>query len=150
MLLAFGSDHAGFQLKRILVEYAAQHGHECTDHGTDSDASCDYPDYAHAVARAVQAGEADRGILVCGTGLGVSMTANKHRGIRAAVCREEASARFSRAHNDANVLCLGERVTAAEYAKTILDVWLATDFEGGRHSARVAKIDPGAADEIGA
>ena len=150
MLLAFGSDHAGLQLKRILVEYAAQQGHECTDHGTDSDASCDYPDFAHAVARAVQAGDAERGILVCGTGLGVSMAANKHPGIRAAVCREEVSARLSRAHNDANVLCLGGRVTAAEYAKAILDVWLATDFEGGRHSPRVAKIDAGAGDKTGA
>ncbi len=141
MRLAFGSDHAGYRLKRQLLEYAAAQGHECADHGTDDTASCDYADFAHKVARAVQAGEADRGVLVCGTGLGVSMAANKHQGIRAALCRDEFSARMSRAHGDANVLCLGERVTGEDFAKSILDVWLTTDFDGGRHTARVAKID---------
>lgn len=146
MLLAFGSDHAGYELKRILLAYATEQGHECTDHGTDDTASCDYADFAHKVARAVQQGDVDRGVLVCGTGLGVSMAANRHQGIRAAVCREEQSARMSRAHNNANVLCLGERITAPAYAKAILDVWLSTGFEGGRHERRVEKIDSGAAD----
>lgn len=141
MLLAFGSDHAGYALKRELFAHAAEQGHECVDLGTDSLESVDYPKYSHAVARAVSSGEANRGVLVCGTGIGTSMAANRHPGIRAALCHETFSARMSRAHNDANVLCLGERVTGASVAFEILDVWLATAFEGGRHARRVGQIE---------
>lgn len=142
MMLAFGSDHGGYHLKRLLLEHATAAGHECVDMGTDGTESVDYADFAHRVALHVQRGEADRGVLVCGTGLGMSMAANKHRDVRAAVCSECYSARMSRAHNDANVLCLGERVTGPALAIEILDAWLKTGFDGGRHDRRVSKIEP--------
>ena len=141
MLLAFGCDHAGYELKRVLMAHATEAGHKCIDMGTDDTKSVDYADYAHKVAEAVQCAEVDRGVLVCGTGLGISMAANRHREVRAAVCRESLSAKMARAHNNANVICFGERITGSELAKDALDVFLTTPFEGGRHKRRVDKIE---------
>ncbi|HVV49402.1 MAG TPA: ribose 5-phosphate isomerase B [Polyangia bacterium] len=135
-----GSDHAGFALRRRLVEHLRARGHAVEDLGAETDASCDYPDYAAAVARAV-AGEAGAvGLLVCGTGLGVCIAANKVHGIRAVDAWNVEVARISRAHNDANVLCLGARTTPEGDALAIAEAWLAAPFEGGRHAIRVGKI----------
>jgi ribose 5-phosphate isomerase B len=143
MRIAFGCDHGGLALKKHLIEVAEKAGHEVTDRGTHSTEATDYPDVGHAVAEAVAAGEFDRGVLVCGTGVGMSMSANRHRGIRAVVCSDTFTARFSRLHNDANVLCVGERVLGPGLAEDILAVWIATQFEGheDRHRRRVAKIE---------
>ena len=140
MKIAIGSDHAGFALKAVLVEVLAHWGVEVRDLGTDGTASVDYPDYAGAVAREVAAGRADRGVLICGSGIGMSIAANKVAGIRAAVVSEEYSARLSRRHNNANVLCLGGRVVGPGLAESILSAWLDEAFEGGRHEIRVGKI----------
>lgn len=140
--IAMGSDHAGFDLKEELERALVDRGYPVTDQGTHDVGSTDYPDYAHPVARAVVEGEADLGILVCGTGIGMAMAANRHRGVRAAVCSEPFSARMARAHNDANVLCIGARVVGAGLALEMLEAFLSTDFEGGRHNRRVGKIDP--------
>ena len=140
MKIAFGSDHAGYEYRQMLMAHARELGHEVIDYGTFSKESCDYPVYGHAVGAAVANGEADRGILVCGTGIGMSMAANKHRGIRAACCSDYFSAKFTRAHNDANVLCLGGRVVGPGLACEIVNVFLNTPFEGGRHARRVAQI----------
>lgn len=137
-----GSDHAGFDLKEQLERALQERGYDVSDRGTHDEASTDYPDYAHPVARAVVEGQADLGILVCGTGIGMAMAANRHRGVRAAVCSEPFSARMARAHNDANVLCIGARVVGAGLALEMLEAFLTTDFEGGRHDRRVDKIDP--------
>jgi ribose 5-phosphate isomerase B len=142
--IAAGADHAGFSLKDAVVEYLRAHGHEVVDFGTNSDKSVDYPTYAHAVAGAVERGEVDRGLLVCGTGLGMCITANRHRGVRAADCLTPSLAEMSRRHNDANVLCLGGRVLDVDDALAITEVWLATAFEGGRHERRVELIDQSA------
>lgn len=139
--IAAGSDHAGLQLKRELVGILRGLGHEVDDLGTHEAGSCDYPDYAVRVARAVADGEAVWGLLVCGTGLGMSMTANKVAGVRAAVVSDSFSARMARLHNDANVLCVGERVVGPGLAREILDAWLGASFEGGRHQRRVDMID---------
>jgi ribose 5-phosphate isomerase B len=140
--IAAGADHAGFDLKREIVTRLRAAGHEVDDLGTaSSDASVDYPGYAHAVAQAVTSGAADRGLLVCGTGLGMCMAANRHRGVRAADCWSTELAEMSRRHNDANVLCLGGRVLDPESAWAITEVWLSTAYEGGRHERRVAAID---------
>jgi ribose 5-phosphate isomerase B len=112
------------------------------DFGTTNSDSCDYPDFAHALASAIEAGEVDSGMLVCGTGVGMSIAANRHAGVRAVVCSEPLSARMSRRHNDANVLCLGARVVGPDTALDILDAFLSAEFEGGRHAKRVAKITP--------
>jgi ribose 5-phosphate isomerase B len=141
--IAIGADHAGYDLKLVLVQELGKLGFEIQDLGTDSLESCDYPDYGHAVSEAVEEGRADRGILVCGTGVGMSITANRHRGVRAVVCSEPFSARMSRRHNDANVLCLGARVVGAGTALDIVDAFLRTPYEGGRHARRVSKIDLG-------
>ena len=140
MIIAVGSDHAGFELKEELKEVLAALGHEVKDLGTATPDSCDYPRFAARVARSVAAGEAERGLLVCGTGIGMSMAANKVRGIRAALCFDAETARMSRAHNDANVLCLGARTSAAGRAREMVEVWLRTEFEGGRHRRRVDQI----------
>jgi ribose 5-phosphate isomerase B len=140
MRIAVAADHAGFALKEALKSYLVQLGHEVMDFGTHSEEMVDYPDLAAPAARAVAAGECDRGVFCCGTGLGVMLTANKVRGIRAVVCHECFSARMSRLHNDANVLCLGGRVHAIGLAQELVHVWLETPFEGGRHAVRVDKI----------
>jgi ribose 5-phosphate isomerase B len=140
MKIAIGSDHAGFGYKNEVKGHLANTGHEVVDHGTFTDASCDYPDYAHAVALAVEKGEADFGILICGSANGVCMTANKHAGIRAALCWEKEIAVLARSHNNANVICLPARFVNIEAAIEMADVFIATAFEGGRHQNRVNKI----------
>lgn len=140
MKLAFASDHAGLALRRELVSHARAAGHDVEDLGPEAPTSVDYPDYAERVTQAVTAGRATLGVLVCGTGTGMAISANKVRGIRAALCRTEFEARMARGHNDANVLCLGERVTGPGLAREILTAFLGTSFEGGRHAARVEKI----------
>ncbi len=140
MKIAIGSDHAGFPLKERIKEFLVEKGHEVIDFGTTSRESTHYPLFAKDVSLAVQSGEAERGILVCGTGIGMSITANKFRGVRAALCCNEYMARMSRLHNDANVLCLGDRVLGEDLALAIVDVWLETPFEGGRHAKRVELI----------
>jgi ribose 5-phosphate isomerase B len=140
MKIITGSDHGGLSLKRVLIERMRGQGHEVVDVGTDSSASCDYPDYAVLVARAVAAGEAEFGLLVCGTGQGMAMSANRVPGVRAAVVSDTFTAHATREHNDANVLCLGERVVGPGLAGEILDTFLGASFEGGRHAGRVAKL----------
>lgn len=140
MRFAIGCDHAGLSLKSVLATRLRERGHQVDDLGTDGPASCDYADFAEAVARAVAGGTADQGLLVCGTGIGMSIAANKVPGVRAAVLSDTFSARSTRQHNDANVLCLGERVVGAGLALDILDAWLDATFEGGRHQRRIDKI----------
>ena len=141
MRIAVGSDHAGFHLKEKVAAHLRQRGHDVVDRGTDSTASVDYPDFAAAVARDVASGNVERGVVVCGTGQGSAMAANKVKGVRAAVVGDTFSAEMAMAHNDARVLCLGERVTGAGLALACVDAWLGAAFEGGRHAQRVAKID---------
>jgi ribose 5-phosphate isomerase B len=140
MRIAAGSDHAGLSLREALVARLRAQGHEVEDLGTHGPASVDYPDYAEAVARAVADGAAERGLLVCGTGQGMAMAANRIPGVRAAVVADTFTARATRAHNDANVLCIGQRVVGPGLAEDIVDAFLATPFEGGRHAGRVAKL----------
>ena len=133
-----GADSAGFELKREVIPYLQDKGYEVIDCGTDSSASCHYPLFANAVCENVKADlDGSFGILICGTGIGMSMCANKHKGIRAALCSDTYSARMTRAHNDANVLCMGARVIGSCLAIDILDAFLANEFEGGRHATRV-------------
>jgi ribose 5-phosphate isomerase B len=141
--IVIGSDHAGFELKEKAKAHLRQRGLEVEDIGTHSTESVDYPDVAHRIAEAVASGTNERGVVVCGTGIGVSMAANRHRGVRAAVAYDEQTARLSREHNDANVLALGGRSLDHALALRILDIWLDTPFAGGRHARRVAKIDSG-------
>jgi len=144
--IAAAADHAGFRLKERLVALLRSEGHEVDDLGTScAEQSVDYPDFAASVARAVTCGEAELGLLVCGTGTGMAIAANKQRGVRAAACTDCFSARMARAHNDANVLALGERVIGSGVAEEVLHAFLTTRFEGGRHQQRVAKIDRRAA-----
>jgi ribose 5-phosphate isomerase B len=140
MRVAIASDHAGLPLKQELLEVLHARGLELEDFGTHDDASVDYPDFATRVSKAVGAGQVDRGILVCGTGIGMSIVANKYRGVRAALCSSEFEARMARAHNDANVLCLGQRVIGPGLARAVLEAFLDGGFEGGRHQRRVQKI----------
>ena len=137
MKIGIGNDHVALEMKNEIKEYLKQKGHLVTDYGTDSPERCDYPVYGEMVANAVAAGEVDRGILICGTGVGISLAANKVRGIRAVVCSEPYSAGLSRKHNDTNILAFGARVIGIELAKMIVDVWLSAEFEGGRHGRRV-------------
>ncbi len=137
MKIAMGSDHGGYHLKEKIKEMLIADGYEVTDEGTFSDESCDYPVFARKVCEKVGSGECEKGILVCGTGIGMSMTANKMPKIRAAVVGDLFSAKATRAHNDANVLCMGERVTSEELAKEITKIFLETPFEGGRHEKRI-------------
>ncbi len=139
--VAIGSDHAGYSLKTTLAKALTDWGHTVIDLGTDGTASVDYPDFAHAVCRAVVEGRARFGVLVCGTGIGMSMTANRHAGIRCALIHDVTGARLTRAHNDANVIAFGARTTGVEPALDALKTFLATPFEGGRHERRVAKIE---------
>ena len=140
MKIAVGADHAGFPLKKEVVEWVRELGHEVLDCGTNSADSVDYSDFARAVGEAVLAGNADLGVLVCGTGQGVAMAANKMRGVRCALCNDPYSARLTREHNNANVLALGARVTPPERALDIVRTFLKTAFEGGRHERRISKI----------
>ena len=139
-MIAIGCDHGGLNVKNALCEHLKDRGLEVCDFGTFDTASVDYPDIAKKVCTAVQKGEAEKGILVCGTGIGMSIAANKHKGIRAAVCSEHLSTRYTRLHNDSNVLCLGERVIGAGLACELADLFIDTAFEGGRHMTRVNKI----------
>lgn len=141
--IGVASDHAGLELKRQLVAELAQRGIPVQDFGTTTGDSCDYPDFAHAVGYALTRGDVARAILVCGTGVGMSIAANRHAAVRAVVCSEPLSARMARQHNDANVLCIGARVVGLGTAIDILDAFLGASFEGGRHAARVAKINAG-------
>ena len=136
-MIAIGSDHGGYLLKEEIKKHLKEKGYEFKDFGTDSTASCDYPVYAEKVCRAVQSGECEKGILICGTGIGMSMCANKCKGIRAAVCGDHFSAEFTRKHNNSNVLCLGARVIGAGVAMQLVDIFLTTEYEGGRHEKRV-------------
>lgn len=140
MRIALGADHAGFSLKQQLKESLAAGGHEVLDLGTFSDQSTDYPDFAREVAQAVTSGAADRGVLVCSTGVGMAIAANKIRGIRAALAMNPDEVQLTRAHNDANVLTIGARYTDAPAAMAMLDVFLRAPFEGGRHARRLDKI----------
>ncbi len=140
MRIALGSDHAGFELKRKVAPLLESAGHEVVDVGTDSDESTDYPRYAAAAARMVAAGEAERAVLVCGSGVGVSIVANKVDGVRAVNAHDPEEAEMSRRHNDANVLALSGRKIAEDEARGIVDAFLETDFEGGRHARRVGQI----------
>lgn len=134
-----GCDHAALDLKNIIIRQLEERGLTVTNHGTYTPESCDYPDIAHDVAQAVEK-ENGTGILLCGTGIGMSMAANHHKGIRAALCTTELHAKFARRHNDANILCLGARMTGVELAKAIVEAFLTTGFEGGRHKRRIDKI----------
>jgi ribose 5-phosphate isomerase B len=140
MRIALGCDHAGFPLKEDLRRFLQDEGHDVLDFGTDSTAPVDYPAFCAAAARAVASGEADRGIVMGGSGQGEQMVANKVHGVRAALCHDLYLAELSRRHNDANVLGMGARVVAPTYAREIVRVWLATPFEGGRHVARLEQI----------
>ena len=141
MKIAFGVDHAGFAYKKEIETALRAFGASVVDMGTSSDVSCDYPDFAEKVARAVAAGEAERGVLICGTGIGMAIAANKIPGIRAAVVTDEKTAELSRRHNDANVFCAGARVLPVLKIAEALKVWLQAPFEGGRHQKRIEKIE---------
>ena len=136
-MIALGCDHGGYELKQEIKKYLDEKGIEYKDYGCDSLDSVDYPIYAKKVAHAILDGECEKGILICGTGLGISLAANKVKGIRACVCSEPFTAKMSRAHNDCNVLAFGARVVGGELAKMIVDTWINTEFEGGRHQRRV-------------
>ena len=140
MKLVVASDHGGFELKEEIKKHLTERGVAFTDFGTDSEASCDYPVYAEKVCRAVVSGEAEKGILCCGTGIGMSMAANKIDGIRCALCGDCFSAEMTRRHNDANVIALGGRVTGPGLAQKLVDLFLDTPFEGGRHARRVGMV----------
>ncbi len=140
MKIALGNDHAAVEMKEFVKAYLEEKGYEVLNLGTDTHDSVDYPEYGAAVGRAVVGGDADLGIAICGSGVGISISANKIKGVRAVCCSEPYSARMSRQHNNANVLCFGARVIGQEMAKMIIDEWLAAEFQGGRHQKRVDKI----------
>ncbi|MDP8255384.1 MAG: ribose 5-phosphate isomerase B [Candidatus Alcyoniella australis] len=140
MKIAVAVDHGGYGLKKQVLQWLSAAGHEALDLGTDSPESVDYPDFAVRLAQVVANGECEHGILVCGTGIGMSITANRVAGVRAALCTDPYMARMSRAHNDANVLCMGERVVGPGLARAIVEAFLEQPFEGGRHARRVEKI----------
>ncbi len=142
MKIAVGSDHAGVELKKTVIAWLLRHGHESNDMGPYNEESVDYPDYARKVALAVAEGLYDQGILLCGTGIGVSISANKVKGIRAALCCNPDFATLARQHNNANIICLSARFSDKEAIEKSLDNWFSTDFEGGRHERRVNKIEP--------
>ena len=141
MKISLACDHGGLQLKNDIAAYLKQQGHTVVDFGTNSSDSCDYPDFAKPAARAVASGECERGVLVCTTGIGVSMVANKVKGVRCALCLNDDMAKMTRLHNDANVIALGQKYVDLETAKKIVDNFLNTKFEGGRHAVRVGKIE---------
>ncbi len=140
MRIAVASDHRGYQIKGKLVTLLRADGHEVTDFGTQSDQAVDYPDYAVSVAKYVAGGKAERGILICGNGFGMAITANKFRGVRAATCADEVMAEMCRRHNDVNVLCLAGDLIGDRPVSDLVRIWLATEFEGGRHKRRLEKI----------
>ena len=141
MKISMGSDHGGYALKERIKAYLTEKGHEVIDCGTDSTASCDYPVFGEAAARKVASGECERGIVICTTGIGISMAANKVRGVRCALCSEPYSAEMTRRHNDANMLAMGAAMIGPMMAERITDVFLTTEFEGGRHARRVGLVD---------
>lgn len=140
MEIAIGSDHAAFRFKEEIKAFLIEKGHSVKDLGTYTEERVDYCDFGFAVGESVAKGECERGLALCGSGIGISISANKVKGIRAIVCSEPYSAKLSREHNDTNVLCLGARVVGIELAKMIIDIWLETNFEGGRHLDRIQKI----------
>jgi len=140
MIIAIASDHRGYELKTKISPLLEDLGHEVRDFGTDSSASVDYPDFAAKVAQDVSCGNVERGILLCGTGLGMCITANKFPGVRAVPCHDDITAELSRRHNDANVLCLSADLLGDKLVSRMIEIWLRTEFEGGRHARRVAKI----------
>ena len=140
MKIAIACDHGGLRLKNVLKADLEEHGYDVEDFGTYSDDSCDYPDYAGPAAKAVASGKCDKGVVVCGTGIGVSITANKVDGIRCALCHDVFSAKATRAHNDTNMLAMGQRVIGEGLALEILHAWLETEYEGGRHDQRIKKM----------
>jgi ribose 5-phosphate isomerase B len=140
MFIAIGSDHAGLELKTAIISVLKELGHEYIDYGTDTPQSVDYPDFGEMVSDAVSKGKVDRGILICGTGIGMSIVANKFPNIRAALCNELFSAKMSRLHNDANILVLGGRIIGKDLASEIVRTWMVTPFDGGRHLNRITKI----------
>ncbi len=140
-LIAIGCDHVGFELKTHVIDHLQQSGHSIKDFGTHSTERTDYPIFGRAVANAVTSGECEKGILICGTGVGISIAANKVKGIRAVVCSEPYSALLSRQHNDTNILAFGSRVVGRDLALMIVDAWLSGEFEGGRHKKRVDSIE---------
>ncbi len=140
MRIGIGNDHSGVELKQEISRYLEEEGYEVVNFGTDSEESCDYPVYGEKVARAVAGGQADLGVLICGTGIGISLAANKIKGIRAAAVSEPCSARLAREHNNANIIAFGARIVGAEEAKMIVDSFLNAKFQGGRHAKRVGMI----------
>ncbi|MEW6368252.1 MAG: ribose 5-phosphate isomerase B [Acidobacteriota bacterium] len=144
-MIAIGSDHAGFSLKERIKQALKEQALDFVDLGCPDEQPSDYPDVGKEVARGVSEGRCDRGVLICGSGIGMSIVANRQRGVRAALCHDEETARMSRLHNDANILVIGSRLTSPDLALRILRVWLATGFEGGRHLRRINKIDGGQA-----
>ncbi|MBR3437020.1 MAG: ribose 5-phosphate isomerase B [Lachnospiraceae bacterium] len=137
MKLGIGNDHVGYEMKLEIKAYLEEKGHEVIDFGADSAERSDYPVYGEKVARAIVSGECDAGVLICGTGVGISVSANKVHGIRAAVCSEPVTAALSKRHNNANIIAFGARIVGIEMAKAIVDAWLEAEFEGGRHAHRV-------------
>ncbi|WP_104804363.1 ribose 5-phosphate isomerase B [Blautia marasmi] len=140
MKIGIGNDHSAVEMKKNISVYLKELGHEVINYGTDSSESCNYPVYGEKVAAAVQDGEVDCGVLICGTGVGISLAANKVRGIRAVVCSEPCSARLSKEHNNTNILAFGARIVGIEMAKMIVDAWLEAEFQGGRHADRVNMV----------
>lgn len=140
MIIGIGSDHGGFELKEEMKKFMEENGYEVRDFGTDSKESVDYPDFGKVVGEAVVAGEIDKGVVICGTGIGISISANKVKGVRAALCGDVYSARMSREHNNANIIAMGGRVLGVDLAKEILSTFLKSEFQGGRHERRVNKI----------
>lgn len=141
MKIAIGADHAGYDLKELVKQHLLDNAHHVLDFGTHGTASVDYPDYAHPTANAVETAQAEMGILICGSANGVAITANKHAGIRAALCWLPKIAQLARQHNNANIICIPARFVSTQMALDMVDVFLSTPFEGGRHANRVAKID---------
>ena len=141
MIISIGADHAGFSVKEKIREYLESKSYTILDKGTYSEESVDYPEFGHAVGNSIQSGESTKGIVVCGSGIGISMAANKIVGIRAALCTTPEHAKMSRLHNDANVLAIGARMTDYTVITDIVDTWMSTEFEGGRHSRRINKIE---------
>ena len=140
MTIGIASDHAGFELKKILSDFMSCHQLTVKDFGCNSENSCDYPDYAHQLAKWINKNPKRKGILICGTGIGMSMSANRYPNVRAALCHSTYDAEYARKHCDANVICLGSRTTTAELAREFISVFMGTSFEGGRHLQRVKKI----------
>lgn len=140
MKIAIGNDHTAVELKRVITEYLKSLGHEVINYGPDTNESCHYPEYGKIVGQAVAAGKADCGVLICGTGVGISLAANKVKGVRAAVCSETTTARYVKQHNNANIIAFGSRIVGIETAKDIVKAYLDAEFEGGRHQTRIDMI----------